>query len=149
MDEYAIDIPPDEVLGWVREDAGRTTPRLIVRASREYRVETDFDREAAGIGEDEDLALVTACSVMNVMPMRGRRGWVLQLRAEDSIGLRFVSDEETYEIDEDLPVDALMTEFSAAGNRGIEVMLSTDDGVAWKRFQRWLARRRARPAPGR
>lgn len=148
MDEYAIDIPANEVLGWVREDAGRTTPQLVVRASSEYRVETDFDREAAGIGEDDDLALMTACGVLNVMPTRGRRGWVLQLSTEDSVGLRFVSDQETYENEEDLPVDAFVTRFLGSGKGEVEVTLCADDRESWQRFQRWLKRRRSRPGHG-
>lgn len=145
MDEYPIDIPVDEVLAWVREDSARTTPLLDIRAARAYRIETDFDRMAAGIGEDEDLALVIARGVLEVAPRRGRRGWVLQVRSEDSIGLRPVGAEESYEEDDDLPVDAFLTQFLGAGNDTVEVMLCADDGHAWQRFQRWLARRRPGP----
>jgi len=144
VDEYAIDVPVDELLGWVREDARRPTPLLDVRAAREYRVDTDFDRAEAGIGEDDDVALVTASGVLEVMPTRGRRGWVLQLRSEDSIGLRPVDVEESYEDDEDLPVETFVTQFLGAGNGLPEVVLCADDGAAWQRFQRWLARRRTR-----
>lgn len=74
MDEYSVDLLPEEVLDWVRKDAAKKTPRLLVQASKEYRVETDFDREGAGIGPDDDVALITARGVMSVFPLRGHCG---------------------------------------------------------------------------
>jgi ABC-type phosphonate transport system ATPase subunit len=34
MDEYSVDVLPGEVLAWVREDAGRKSPRLWVRCEK-------------------------------------------------------------------------------------------------------------------
>lgn len=146
MDEYTVDILPGEVLDWVREDAEKKTPHLLVRASKEYSVETDFDREDAGIGDEDDVALVTERDVLTVTPQRGRRGWVLRLDARDSIGLKLSEEEGIYENEDDLPVEAFVTRFLAPEKGGIEVTVRADDAESWQRFQGWLARRRARQA---
>jgi hypothetical protein len=143
IDEYAVDVRPGEVLQWLRDDAGRKQPSLLASASKEYRIETDFDHGAAGIGAEDDLALVTATGMMAVTPLRGRRGWVLQLRAEDSIGLKPIAVDERYEDDDELTVEAFVNQFLVPEEGEIEATIHADDEAAWRRFQDWLARRRA------
>jgi hypothetical protein len=143
MDEYQIDIPANKILEWVREDASRRAPQLLVRAAKEYRVETDFDREVAGIGDDEDVSLITAVGTMTIAPLRGRRGWVLRMKSEDGIGIRPSREEGDFEDDDDMTLDAFVDQFLTPRRRDVEVSVMADDGNAWRRFQRWLARRRA------
>ena len=143
MDEYQVDIHPSDVLGWVRDDAARRTPRLLVGASKEYRVDTDFDRQEAGIGDDEDVALVTTVGTLTVTPLRGRRGWVLRVRSEDNIGLRSTPEEGDAEDDDDLPIDAFVEQFLTPARPDVDVTVVAEDADAWRRFQRWLKRRAA------
>ena len=70
MEEYSVDILPGEVLRWVREDAARKTPRLWVRASKEYQAEPGFGRERARIGEEE-LAPVAERLLRNFLAIAG------------------------------------------------------------------------------
>lgn len=142
MDEYQVDIPANEILSWLREDASRKTPRLLVRAAKEYRVDTDFDRAEAGIGEDEDVSLVTAVGTLSVAPLRGRRGWTLQLRSEAGIGIRPSREEGDFEDDDDMALKAFVDQFLTPRRRDAEISVLADDADAWRRFQRWLARRR-------
>jgi len=141
MDEYEVDILPGELLGWVREDARRKMPRLSVRASKDYWVDTGAAGEMGRVGED-DIAPVIVRGVMEVSPQRGRRGWTLQVAAEDSVGLRPTGEDEGYENESDITVDAFESEFLLPERGEVEITVLAEDAAAWRRFQRWLARRR-------
>ena len=143
MDEHTVDILPGEMLRWVREDGARQTPRLWVRASKEYQVEPGFERQSARIGEDEVMP-VTVKGVMEISPQRGRRGWTLQIRAEDSVGLRPAGEDEGYETEDDMTVDAFESQMLAPGRGEVDIVVLAEDAAAWHRFQKWLARRRKR-----
>lgn len=147
MDEYQVDISADEVLTWVRADALRKTPRLLVRAAKEFRGETDFDREDAGFGDDEELSLATVTGTLTVAPRRGRGGWELQVRCEDSAGMvrPGATEDDAEEDDENLPLDAFVAQFLARPNEDAEVSVLAEDAAAWRRFRKWLARQIAAP----
>lgn len=142
MDQYEVDILPGEVLGWVRDDAGRKTPRLGVRVSKEYWVDTEHTREISRIGE-EDIAPVIARGVMEISPQGKRVGWTLQVSAEDSVAVRSASEDEKYMDESDMTVDAFESEFLIPERGEVEIVVLADDVRAWQRFQRWLARRRS------
>jgi hypothetical protein len=142
MEEYTVDILPGEVLRWVREDAARTAPSLWVRASKEYQVEPGFDRERARIGEEE-VAPVAVNGIVEISP-QGGGGWTLQIRAEDSVGLRPSGEEEGYEAEDDMTIDAFESQLLAPERGEVEVVVVAEDTAAWNRFQRWLARQQKR-----
>jgi len=138
MDEYAVDILPGDVLRWLRLDAGKSAPSLWVRASKEYTLDTDFDRQAYGLSEEDDLSLVSAHGLLEVSPQYGPGGWTLQLRAEDVVGLLPVGPEDAYEDENDMPVDAFEEQFLTPEKGEVEVVVQAEDGEAWTRFQEWL-----------
>jgi hypothetical protein len=139
MDEYEVDLLPGEVLRWVREDARKKTPRLFARASKEYATETDFDRVAYGIGEGEDVTLVSVHGLLEITPRQGPGGWTLQLRAEDVVGLYPSGAEEDYEDESDMPVEVFEEEFLFPEKGDVEVIVLAEDDEALARFERWLA----------
>ena len=143
MEEYTVDLLPEELLGWIREDAAKRTPRFDVRISKEWNTEADFDREAFGIGEDDDLELVSVNGVMEISPRRGRGGWKLILRAEDVVGLLPDPGYEDYEDEDDLTLEAFEQQFLEPEKGEVELVVAVWDREGWTRFRRWLARRRA------
>lgn len=142
MDQYEVDILPAEIIGWVRNDAGRKTPRLNVRVSKEYWVDTEHDREISRIGEEE-IEPVIARGVMEILPQGKRVGWTLQISAEDSVAVRPTSGEEEYADESDMTVDAFEAEFLIPERGEVEIVVLAEDAAAWQKFQHWLARRRA------
>lgn len=143
MDEYEVDLLPAEVLGWLRADAGRATPQLWVRASKSYAVETDFDRETYGIGEGDDVGLVSVEGLLEITPRDAQNGWTLQLRAEDVVGLvPGGAEEDAYEDEDDMPLDVFEEQFLIPEGGEVEVVVLAEDAGAWTRFQRWLAKMR-------
>lgn len=140
MEEYAIDVLPGEVMRWARLDAKRGAPQLWVKASKQYIVETDFDRAACGIGDDEDLALVSVHGLLELSPQHGLGGWTLQLRADDVMGLIPSDAEMTYEDEDDMTAEAFEEQFLIPESGEVEVVVQAEDGAAWMRFQDWFGR---------
>jgi hypothetical protein len=140
MDEYAVDVMPGDVLALARADARQTAPQFWVQASKQYSVETDFDREEYGIGEaEDDLALVSVHGLFELSPRHEPGGWTLQLRADDDIGLIPSGEEGNYEDEEDISIDAFEEQFLLPEKGEVEVVVQADDDEAWARFQAWLA----------
>jgi hypothetical protein len=142
MEEYAVDIEPGEVLQWVHADASRKAPSLWVRTSKEYQVDPEFDCDAAGIGE-EDVVPAVVRGLMEIEPKRGQHGWTLQVRAEDSIGLRPVGEDEGYADQTDMVPDDFEAEFLTPERGDVEVVVLVEDAPARQRFRRWVAGQRA------
>jgi hypothetical protein len=142
MDEYAVDVLPDEVLQWARADERREPQQLWVRASKEYRVDqTAVDEEAiaARTGED-DLGLVAVEGVLELSPQYGPRDWILRVRAETTIEQRQAGDDETESNETNaLTLDAFESEFVRPDPDNIEVTVLAENRAAWERFQDWLA----------
>jgi hypothetical protein len=65
-DDFGLDVLPGELIAWARSARGDKTPEIIVNAAKEYRVQTDYDRQAFEIGEDEDLSLVSITGTLTI-----------------------------------------------------------------------------------
>lgn len=141
MENYEIDAPVEEILRWIAEDATHKTPRLLARASKEYRLETDFDREEFGIGEDEDVEAVSVRGVLELQSLAGLQDWTLRLKAEDVVGLRTGADENLYQDEYNMDIAAFTEQFLSKGDRGVEVVVAAETPKAKVHFDRWLTRR--------
>lgn len=141
MEEYALDVLPGEVIPWARSAARSETPELSVHASKEYQLELDFDREDYGIGAGDDLSLVTVTGRLTMTPAGAADGWVLELRARDSVGL-LPAEEGGQRDDPDMTVDAFVQQFLVPEKGDVEVVLHAESAAAADAFQRWLNRRR-------
>lgn len=136
MNEYEIDLLPDEVMQWARADSRRDPHQLWVRTSKEYRVDEEIP--AVENGED-DLNLVTVEGVLELSPQYGPGGWTLQLRAERTIELRPSGDEdEESDNGEDISLDAFESEFIWPEPDAVEVAVLAENEAAWDRFQDWV-----------
>ncbi len=140
MDEYDVDAPVNEVVRWIKEDASRKTPRMLVRASKEYTLESDFDREEFGIGEDTDVEVVSVHGLLEVQSRTGRKDWTLQLKVDDMLGLHPSGEAEAYEDEDDLDVAAFDEQFLSRGLGEVQFGVAAETPAAKSRFDRWLAR---------
>lgn len=138
MDEYAVDLLPDDVVRWARMDVQQSTPEFWVQASKQYTAETDFDRTVYRIGPDEDVALVSVHGLLEISPRHGPGGWTLQLRADDVVGLLPSGSEDDYEDESDMPLESFEEEFLIPKKGEVEVVVLAEDDEAWARFQDWL-----------
>ncbi len=143
-DDYAVDVLPGELIAWARSARGDKTPEIIVNAEKEYRVQTDYDRQAFEIGEHEDLSLVSITGTLTIEPSGDGGGWILELRAEDTVGLLPPGMAGDCEDEIDMTVDAFVEQFLAPEKSEVEIILHAPDPAAADRFQHWLAQRRER-----
>lgn len=142
MDEYAVDVAPAEMLAWIREDERRTSPRLSVRASKDYAQDPADRGAVASAGEDEEVRPLILSGLLEVSPKRRDSGWTLALIAEESVALRAAGEDEGYLDETDMTVDAFEADFLSPERGRVEVMVRAEDAAAWRRFRRWLAARR-------
>lgn len=143
MDEYAVDVLPAEALRWARADAERAAPQLWVRASKSFSAETDFDRGKYGVGDEDDVKLVSVEGLLEISPQGTQDGWTLELRVEDVIGmLPSAGQDPVYEDETDMPLEAFVEKFLIPEKGEVEVVVLAEDAGAWLRFQRWLAKMR-------
>jgi hypothetical protein len=142
MEEYDVDILPGEICEWLREDAQLPVPLLNVSISKHYSVETDFDRQEYGISAADEVALVNACGILELGPRGGGRGWTLQVRAEDSVGLTPSDKEDAYKDEDDMTLEEFETQFLQPMRGEVGIVVLADNEAGWERFQHWLARQR-------
>jgi hypothetical protein len=140
MEEYEVDAPVGEIVRWIREDAERDRPRLSVRAAKEYSGESVFDHAQFGIGEDEDIDLVSVHGRLEIQSRRGSRDWTLQLRLDEAVGLHPRTEEIAYESEDDMALGAFEEQFLSEGLEEVEVVVLAEKPAAKARFDRWLAR---------
>lgn len=140
MEEYEVDTPVGEIVRWVREDVRREKPSLLIRATKEYAIESDFDREAFGIGEDEDVDLVSVHGVLEIQSRAGRKDWTLQLKVDDVVGPRSSGEEPGYDNDDTVSLAAFEEQFLSKGLDEVEITVAAETSLAKARFDRWLAR---------
>ncbi len=147
MDEYEVDAPVGEIVRWIKEDVRRKAPRLLVRGSKDYRLESDFDREEYGIGEDEDARVVSVHGVLGIQSRTGRKDWTLQFKVDDVLGLHSSGEEDAYEDEDEMGFSAFDEQFLSRGLGEVEVTVAAETREAKARFDRWLSRRMASYRP--
>ena len=142
MDEYAVDVLPGEVIPWARSAVRDRTPAFAVRAFKEYQVERDYDAAEYGIGEGEDLSLVTVTGSLTLSPTGEGQDWVLELRARDSVGLVSAGDERGLADEPEMTVEAFVQQFILPEKGEVEVILHAESPEAADAFQRSVIRQR-------
>lgn len=141
MEEYEVDAPVGEVVRWVHEDAKRKTPRFLIHASKTYQRESDFDREAFGIGEYEDVDLVSVHGILEIQSRAGKKNWALQLKVDEVVGVLPSSDEENaYENQDDMSLAAFEEQFLSKELGEVEVTVAVESSEAKAHFNHWLSR---------
>ena len=140
MDTYEVDAPINEIVRWTKEDTARSTPRLLVRASKEYTLESDVDRESFGIGEDEDVNAVSVLGILEIQSRTGRKDWTLQLKVEDAMKMLPSGQESACEDEDDMTLAAFEEQFFSKGLGEVEAIVVAETPQAKRRFDRWLDR---------
>jgi len=112
MPEYGIDVDAGQIVHWLMDDlaAGKQS-RLDIRATREYAAEPVADPEQAGLGEDEEAAVLTTVGRLEVRPAGGEPAWVMRLRVDDVLGPHLPDDESVPEDPEEIDIEAFFENF--------------------------------------
>jgi len=139
MDERDIDIDPAHLLAWLRAGRAAGDRALTVRATRDYRSADLPNPQLLGIGEETDLAELTAVGVLELAPADSSDGWSLELRVEDELGAHTPDDESVADEPEEIDLDAFEADFVTPARGTVFGLARFESEAARARFEALFA----------
>lgn len=134
MQERELDIDPAHLAAWLRAELEGGSRAVSVRASREYLATALAHPELVGIGEETELAELTAVGILEVNPTDASEGWALEVRVEDELGPHTPDDESVAGESEEIDLDAFEADFLAPGRGTAFVVARFQSEAAQARF---------------
>ncbi len=135
MEEYPIDVLPEQIVRWLGDEQRRDPHAFHVSATREF-VDTGIkDFEANGVGADTDVDSVTAVGIVEVCPAQEPKGWQLRIRAEDDLGEHIPEDHSVEADPEEIDLETFEALFVAPGRAILDATLHAETPAARDRFQ--------------
>jgi len=128
MEPYPVDVEAKQILRWLMREERRKAFDLIVRATRSYQA-NELAREDLRLGdfEPEELSEISEVGLLEVLPRREPRRWILRIRVEDDIGPHLPEDEPAALDEEEIDLATFYDEFFAA-DRGLAEASAEVDG---------------------
>ena len=118
--EYDLDLTPDQVSGWLKDEIATGSARVNWRASIEYLAGDDVEVQTADPEDHAGIHAVSKVGVIEISPRDTSEGWVLRVHMSDSIGDHVPEDvsiwDEPQEIDLEDYYKQLIVPESAIGN---------------------------------
>ncbi|MCP4382208.1 MAG: hypothetical protein GY798_12480 [Hyphomicrobiales bacterium] len=134
MDEYTVDVAPDQVVRWLMAELQRNPDALEFRANRTFVAAGVENFEDDGISEDTDVESVAAVAILEVMPARPTKNWILRLRVEDILGEHLPEDHSASEDPEEIELETFDALFVAPGRGILDVALFAETPQAKAEF---------------
>lgn len=131
MEEYPVDIDPEQIVRWIRaeHDAAPSTFRLLARRVREVR-QIPVRREThLGDEEREDLSEVATIATLDIAPAHASDGWRMSVVVEDEAGPRVSDDDAGEQAEQQIDVGTFYNEFIRPG-RGLANVAAEVEGPA-------------------
>jgi hypothetical protein len=136
--EAEIDLSPERLIRWLRDELGRGSPRVEARCSREFVAEPTDGPVAAG-DEYGDLSATVTVGTIELTPAGVQGGWRLSLRLEDPLGAHLPEDGSVPEGPEALSLTDFEAGFPAADDLAATVTLEADGPEARRKAERIVA----------
>lgn len=138
--DYELDLNPGHIVDWLRDDRrSGHWKHLQISATREYGAEAVADPEDAGIGEDQDMSVLTTTGTLEISPAATHDRWVLRVQVTDDLGAHLPEDESVPEDAEEIDLEALQRDFIAADTGTVSVSVSCETRAAKDDFDRLLS----------
>lgn len=139
MEERELDINPAHLIAWLRAELAAGDRAVAVRATRDYLASDLAHPELLRIGEETELAELTAVGILEVTPTDSADGWVLELRVEDVLGAHTPDDESVADGAEEIDLDAFEADFVSPGRGTVFAVARFDTEAAEARVEALLA----------
>lgn len=124
MQEFPVDIAPEQILRWIEAELVVRPDALRVSAEREFVTAKDLDAASLGIGEDTDIGSVATVGTVEIRPAQPSGEWVLRLRAENLLGEHVPEDHSVEDDAEEIDIGAFKRLFlNPPGQSTIEAVL--------------------------
>ena len=105
MQEFPVDIAPEQILRWIKAELSTRPREFRVSAERDFVAAEDLDPASAGIGPDTDVGSVAVVGTVEIRSAQPSEEWVLQLRAEDLLGCHVPEDHSVEDSSEEIDID--------------------------------------------
>ncbi len=110
MEDYAIDLPAETVVGWIVQAVRQSGSGLLTNAWREYVLQESFAGKKSGY-EETGVQEVTPVGSLEVVPEHQPESWILRVRVEDELGGRIPPDEDALKGPEEISLGQFWEEF--------------------------------------
>lgn len=136
METVPLDIAPQQVVRWLRDERRVGALPVDMRATRSYVAQESKPR-IDDIGGDaaEPLGVITAVGLLEVTPRTDRDGWALSIRVEDDIGARLPEDDSAPEGEEEIDLDTFNADFIVPDRGTAFVSVDVEDAASMARFE--------------
>jgi hypothetical protein len=133
MQDYPIDIEPEQVVRWIIAEHQVAPSKFKVVARRHLETRELPARKELRLGDEEraDVSETATVVTLQIAPAHPNDGWLLTVVVEDEIGSPGSDEDETTEEEQDVDVDAFYEEFMLPG-RGNANVFAEAEGPAGK-----------------
>ncbi len=103
--EYDLELTPEQVIGWLRDEIATGSARVNWRASLEYLAGDDVEVQTADPEDDAGIHAVSKVGVMEISPCDASEGWALRIHMSDSIGDHVPEDKSVSDEPEEIDLE--------------------------------------------
>ncbi|NNJ73772.1 MAG: hypothetical protein HKP56_01295 [Anderseniella sp.] len=103
--EYDLELTPEQVIGWLRDEIATGSARVNWRASLQYLAGDDVEVQTADPEDDAGIHAVSKVGVMEISPRDGSEGWALRVHISDSIGDHLPEDKSVSDEPEEIDLE--------------------------------------------
>lgn len=135
MRTYPVDLDPEQVVRWIREESKASPNMFRITARRTSEVKEIPDRKETHLGDEEreDLSEVATVATLEIGPAHTAEGWVLTVVVEDEAGPRF-PESSAVGGERGIDIDTFYREFIRPGRGSASVIAEVEDRKAEARM---------------
>jgi len=140
MQNYPVDIDPEQIVRWIKVE-NETVPstfRIIARRVREVRESPVRSETHLGDEEREDLSEIATIATLEIAPSHRSDGWLLTVVVEDEVGPRVPDAGAVTEKEQQIDLGTFYNEFIRPGRGSANVTADVEGPAARARVTRLL-----------
>lgn len=137
MEDHDIDVPPETLLLWIREE-NKARSSLQLWPAREFLLVPRSPADKGSFGEDDDLGEIVAVGTLDVRPVGGRAPWVLHFRIEDELAAHAPEEGDVPAGPEAIDFESFWSDFVVPARGTVHAWATVDGADAKRAFTRFL-----------
>ena len=134
-----LDVPPDQIVHWIREEVDKRRSTFTICATREYMIDEDADLQKAELSPESDTASMITNGLLEIRPAGTENGWLLQVQIEDVLGPHTPEDESVPEGPQEIDLETFESEFVKPDQGTAFVTVQAKTAKSKKQFDQMFA----------
>ncbi len=141
METYPLDIDPEQLLHWIREELELAPSRFVLSARKAIEIrEIPFQQEIRlGDEEREDLSEAAIIATLEIAPGHAAEGWKIAVVVEDEGGPRIDDVDMAAEAEQEIDLDTFHKQFNRPSRGTVNVVAEVDSPAAKARITRLIS----------